>query len=84
MRVATPEATALDLLRYLESAGHFGHVATVLAELAETMDPGRIVEAAKLDGSLPNAQRLGYLLDLVGAGDTGRGLADWVAECRPR
>ena len=31
MRVSTPEATALDLLRYLEGAGHLGNVATVLA-----------------------------------------------------
>ncbi len=32
MCVATPEATAVDLFRYLEGAGHLGHVATVLAE----------------------------------------------------
>jgi len=84
MHVSTPEATALDLLRYLDAAGQLGHVATVLAELAEKMDPERTVEAAKLDDSLPNAQRLGYLLDLVGAGDVGNGLADWIAERRPR
>lgn len=84
MRVSTPEATALDLLRYPDAAGQLGHVATVLAELAEKMDPARTVEAARLDGSLPNAQRLGYLLDLVGSGDVGGGLADWIAERRPR
>ena len=84
MRVSTPEATALDLLRYLDAAGQLGHVATVLAELAEKMDSVRTVEAAKLDGSLPNAQRLGYLLDLVGAGDVASGLADWIAERGPR
>lgn len=84
MRVSTPEATALDLMRYLDAAGQFGHVATVLAELAEKMDPVRTVEAAKLDGSLPNAQRLGHLLDLVGAGEVGEGLADWIAERGPR
>jgi len=84
MRVSTPEATALDLVRYLDAAGQLGHVATVLAELAEKMDPWRTEEAAKLDGSLPNAQRLGHLLDLVGAGDVGEGLADWISERRPR
>lgn len=84
MRVSTPEATAVDLLRYLDATGHLGNVATVLAELAEKMDPMRTVEAAKLDGSLANAQRLGHLLDLVGAGELGGGLADWVAERRPR
>ncbi len=84
MKVSTPEATALDLVRYRDAAGQLGHVATVLAELAEKMDPGRTVAAAKLDGDPPNAQRLGYLLDLVGARDVGNGMAEWIAERRPR
>ncbi len=84
LRVSTPEATALDLLRYLDAAGQLGHVATVLSELAERMDPGRTVEAVKIDGSLPNAQRLGYLLDLVGADEASERLAEWIAERRPR
>lgn len=84
MRVSTPEATALDLLRYLNTVGQIGHVATVVAELAEKMNSERIIEAIKLDGSLPNAQRLGYLLDLTGARDMGTALANWVAERKPR
>lgn len=80
MRVSTPEATALDLLRYRGAAGHIGHVVSVLAELAEKMDPVKTVEAAKLDGSLPNVQRLGFLLDLVGAGEVSSALAEWIAE----
>ena len=84
MRVATPEATALDLLRYVKGAGHLGHVATVLAELAEKMDAERTAEVAKLEDDLPSAQRLGYLLDEVGAGEVGAALAAWIAERRPR
>ena len=48
------------------------------------MEPKRIVETAKRDHSLPNAQRLGYLLDLAGAGETCSELAAWIAESRPR
>lgn len=84
MRVSTPEATALDLLRYIEGAGHLGNVATVLAELAEKMDGQRLVEVAKLDGELANAQRLGHILDQVGAGELGAALAAWVASLHPR
>lgn len=84
MRVSTPEATALDLLRYLEGAGHLGNVATVLAELAEKMDGQGLVEAAKREGELSNAQRLGHILDQVGAGELGVPLAAWVAEQHPR
>ncbi len=35
MRVSTPEATALDLLRYVDAAGFVSNIATVLHDLAE-------------------------------------------------
>lgn len=84
MLVATPEATALDLLRYLEGSGHLGNVATVLAELAEKMDADRLVQVAKTESKLPAAQRLGHLLEQVGARDTASSLAAWIEERRPR
>ena len=84
MRIATPEATALDLLRYVEGAGHIGHAATVVDELTEKMDARRLAELAKLEGDLPNAQRLGYLLDHVGGSKAAAALAAWIAEQRPR
>lgn len=84
MKVSTPEATAFDLLRYLKAAGHLGNVATVLAELAERLDPGRLAELAGAEAALTNTQRLGYLLDQVGAGDVTDGLAGRVAAERPR
>ena len=84
MRVATPEATSLDLFRYLKGAGHLGHVATVLAELAERMEPQRLVEAARVEGQISNAQRLGHVLDQIGATELAGALADWIAERRPR
>jgi predicted transcriptional regulator of viral defense system len=84
MSVSTPEATALDLLRYLEGAGHLGNVATVLAELAEKIDGQQLVAVAKLDDELSTAQRLGHILDQVGASAVGAQLATWVAEQRPR
>ena len=84
MKVATPEATALDLLRYLAPSGHLDNVATVLAELADRLDAHRLLEAAKAEGDLATAQRLGYLLELVGAGAVAAGLAEWIAAERAR
>ncbi len=84
MRVATPETTALDLLRYLEGVGQLGHVATVLAELAEKMDAERLAQVARIESELPTAQRLGHLLEQVGARDTTSSLAAWIEERRPR
>ena len=64
--ISTPEATAVDLVGYQHRAGGLGQVATVLAELAERIDPDRLVAAAST-APLPWAQRLGYLLERVGA-----------------
>jgi predicted transcriptional regulator of viral defense system len=64
MAVSTPEATALDLVRHPRHCGQLGNVATVLSELAEAMDPGRLASFA-LD-EVAATQRLGWLLEKVG------------------
>lgn len=84
MQVSTPEATALDLLRYVEGAGHLSNVATVLSELAEKIDAERLAQVARSEGRLPTAQRLGHVLDQVGARETASSLAAWIEERRPR
>ena len=66
--VSTVEATAVDLVGYMHRAGGVDRVAGVLAELGEDMDPERLVEASG-SASILWAQRLGYLLEYVGAGD---------------
>jgi predicted transcriptional regulator of viral defense system len=52
-------------------------VATVLAELAERLDPATLALLAPLS-PVPWAQRLGYLLDQVGAADRTSPLAEHV------
>lgn len=66
--VSTLEATAVDLVGYMHRAGGVDHVASVLSELGEDMDPHRLVDASR-SASILWAQRLGYLLEHVGAGD---------------
>jgi predicted transcriptional regulator of viral defense system len=65
MRVSTPETTAIDLVRFARSVGHLDHVAGVLAELAPVLDAKRLLAAVRVVRDLPNAQRLGYILDQV-------------------
>lgn len=84
MRVATPEATAFDLFHYLKGAGHLGHIATILAELAEKMDAKRLVVLAQAEGELANAQTLGHVLERVGATELAVALSQWILEQRPR
>jgi predicted transcriptional regulator of viral defense system len=84
LRVATPEATALDLVRYAENLGGLSAVAAVLSELAERLDPNRLAEAAAIGVELAVVQRTGYLLDRVDAKDKTGPLADWLAAQHPR
>ena len=77
MRVATPETTAFDLVRYQAAAGHLSNVATVLGELAERIDGKALAKIAHLV-RLSDVKRLGYLLDAVGEGDLAAPLAEWL------
>ena len=77
MRVATPETTAFDLVRYRARAGYLSNVATVLRELAERIDARALVSIAELV-SPPDAQRVGYLLDAIGERELADPLAEWV------
>ena len=75
--VSTPEATALDLVGYAHHVGGLDNAATVLNELAEKIDPGKLAVAARA-APLPWAQRLGYILDVVGSGDKTAALKAYV------
>ncbi len=66
--VSTVEATVVDFVGYMHRAGGVDRVAGVLSELGEDIDPERLVEASQ-SASILWAQRLGYLLEHVGAGD---------------
>ncbi len=61
--VSSPEATALDLIRYARHIGGLDAVLTVLSELAESLHPGRLATAATTESESAQIQRLGWLLD---------------------
>lgn len=84
MTVSTPEATAFDLVRYVDAAGQLDNVATVLSELAEKISGMRLVAAARAGVELSVVQRTGYLLDLVGQQARASRLAAWLEQQRPR
>ena len=66
IQVSTPEMTAFDLMRHMNTAGQVNHVATVLCELVEQLDAEKLSELLKNnDVEITAAQRLGYLLDVL-------------------
>jgi predicted transcriptional regulator of viral defense system len=78
LTVSTPEATAFDLVGYPQHAGGIDNVATVLSELAELLEPAVLASIAPLS-PVPWAQRLGYLLEQVEAGEKTDPLAEHVS-----
>ena len=77
--VSSVEATAIDLVGYANHAGGLDAVATVLAELAEKIDPDKLTAVAAT-APAPWAQRLGYLLERAGAGEKTIALKKYVHE----
>lgn len=65
-RISTPEWTAIDLIRFQKKYGSLDTVATVFAELGESLDEKQLVAAAKLEPCTAHLQRLGWLLEFVG------------------
>lgn len=78
LRVASPAATALELVGYVDAAGGLDNVATVLSELVDAIDADALVAEAR---RAPRAwvQRLGYLLSLVDADQLAAALDPVVA-----
>jgi len=81
--VSTPEATALDVVRYYRRAGGLGRVMTVLQELHETIDSRRLIQATKMDNCLSCAQRLGWLLEQTEFAGKAAKFHDWMAKQAP-
>jgi predicted transcriptional regulator of viral defense system len=77
LRVASPEATALEIVGYADRCGGLDNVASVIAELAETLDPRKLLAAATR-GPIAWVQRAGYLLDLTGQHQLADALAAHV------
>jgi predicted transcriptional regulator of viral defense system len=77
IRVSTPEATAIDLVGYQHHVGDLDQVATILSELVEKIDPQKLAKAAET-APIPWAQRLGYLMEHVGAGEKALPLKAYV------
>lgn len=65
--ISTPEGTAMDLMNYPKQAGGLNHITTILSELKESMQPKKLLMLAEKQTDLAWKQRLGYLLEKIGA-----------------
>ena len=65
LNVSGPELTAVDLITYQAKTGSVTRAATVLAELVEKLDFGRLEPDFVEQVPVSSMQRLGYILDVV-------------------
>lgn len=87
MNVSSPEATALDLIKYYSKVGYFSHIATVLAELKDELKSDLLVSVFQnAHYEWPIIQRLGYLLSLetVGGRDIIEPIQKLIEEHKPK
>jgi len=81
--VSTPEATALDLVRYANRIGGADTVMTILQELADSLDAGRLRDLVAGEKERASLQRLGWFLDRVQAGDLAGALHTALSSAGP-
>ena len=81
-RMATPELTALDLVRYSSRAGGWGNVMSVLRDLAPALRRSHFRPVLATEPAAADIARLGYLLGRLGAADTAAPLHHWI-DARP-
>lgn len=65
LKISNPALTATDLIQYEKRVGGINRVATVLAELAESIQPDAFDNNLLQHVPVTALQRLGYLLDKV-------------------
>jgi hypothetical protein len=64
VRYSNPELTAIDLVQFADHIGGYQRASTVLAELVEAMDMGKVADVVPYT-TIATLQRLGYLLEFV-------------------
>jgi len=65
LAVSSVETTIMDLLLYPRQSGGVHHIATVLDELAESIDVEKLIDLVKSSLQHVWVQRLGYLLEFL-------------------
>lgn len=81
-RVSTREATLLDLIRHQSAVGGFEAVARICKDLAPELRSTALEHAIENLGQAPAAQRLGFLLEHLGAPKAAKPIARWLLRQR--
>jgi len=78
LRVSTPEATALDLVKYAARIGGFERARETLVPLLPSLRTRQMRQALDAERNTPSGQRLGYLLEQSGAARLAEAVHEWL------
>ena len=78
LQVSTPEATTFDLIRYAARIGGIGRAAETIALLLSLMRPAELRRVLKIENEPTTAQRLGFVLENLGATKLTKIVQDWL------
>ncbi len=65
LKISSPELTIMDLLNHPRKSGGLNHIATVLSELVESLEPDKLIGLAEHSTGKVWLQRLGYILEKI-------------------
>jgi hypothetical protein len=78
LQVSTPEATAFDLVRYAPRIGGIGRAAETIAPLLPLIRSTELRRVLKIEGETATAQRLGFVLEKLGAKKLTKIIHEWL------
>lgn len=83
-RVSTREATLLDLVRHQTSVGGLEAIVRVANDLSVELNAASMTQALNALDQVPAAQRIGFVLDRIGAAKAAKAVARWLSARRPQ
>lgn len=82
LRISTPEATFLDIVRFNRRIGGLGNAYAVISGMVDQLRISGLKEAAPIY-KLPIVQRGGYLLEIIGFEKGAAAIEKWLRNQRP-
>ena len=78
LQVSTPEATTFDLIRYAARIGGIGRAAETITPLLPLLREVELRRVLKIENEPTTAQRLGFVLETLGATKLARVVQAWL------
>lgn len=80
--VSTPAATAFDLVRYADRIGGIGRAVETLRPLLPKIGPSELRQVLETEAEFATAQRLGYILEVIGQPRLAAIVDEWLPRRR--